>query len=202
MANTSNPYDYLIKFVLTGDASIGKTSLMNQFCDNYFEANYLTTIGVDFKFKTINVNDKKIKIQIWDTAGQERFRSITTSYYRGSNVVLLIFDLTNINSFQNLDFWYNSILDNNHDPNLQIYLVANKKDLDCDTNIIPSNIKKLVKNSKIIKYYEVSAKSCEGILEMFEDICINCIEKNNFKKNSLNLDQKIENNSYNKNNCC
>ena len=175
-------YDYLIKFVLVGDANCGKTSLISQFCDNYFDANYLTTIGVDFKFKTIDLNNKRVKVQIWDTAGQERFRSITQSYYRGSHVVLLVFDLTNKDSLKNIEYWYENVIDNIHGENPQIYLIGNKNDLN-DITVNKKDVKNIIKNTKIKDYFEVSAKENNGLKEMFDKICEDCVENNMFKNN-------------------
>jgi small GTP-binding protein len=199
-------YDYLIKYVLTGDASIGKTSMLNQFCDNSFDANYLTTIGVDFKFKTLDIDynnvNKKIKIQIWDTAGQERFRSITKSYFRGANVILIVFDLTNRESFENVKLWYDSVIDNTYGEKNHIYLVGNKNDLEKDIVINNNDIKNIIKNTKILGYFDVSAKTCNNLNEMFEKISLDCIENNNFKQKHSFINIEANNKNITTNKCC
>ena len=93
-------YDYLFKILLIGDSGVGKSSTMIQYCDNIFNDNHISTIGVDFKIRTIEVDSKTIKLQIWDTAGQERFRNITSSYYRGAHAIILMYDITNLETFQ------------------------------------------------------------------------------------------------------
>merc|ERR1712156_1407244 len=92
-------YDYLFKFLLIGDSGIGKTSILSRFSDNEFLTNFIPTIGVDFKIKTIDLNGKTIKLQLWDTAGQERFQAITNAYYRGAMGILIVYDITNSKSF-------------------------------------------------------------------------------------------------------
>jgi Ras-related protein Rab-1A len=103
----SSEYDFLFKLLLIGDSGVGKSSMLLRFADNEFTGNYISTIGVDFKIRTIKQNDKIIKLQLWDTAGQERFRTITTSYYRGSHGILIIYDITDRVSFNNIKLWLN-----------------------------------------------------------------------------------------------
>ncbi len=93
-------YDYLFKLILAGPAASGKSCLLLRYVDNNFSEAYISTIGVDFKIRTIDVDNKKVKLQIWDTAGQERFRSITSSYYRGASGMMLVFDVTSTASFE------------------------------------------------------------------------------------------------------
>jgi small GTP-binding protein len=88
-------YDHLLKIILLGDSAVGKSSLLSVYCHNEFKQNYISTIGIDLKIKTIDVEDTKIKLQIWDTADQERFRPITTAYYRNANGIILVYDVTN-----------------------------------------------------------------------------------------------------------
>jgi Ras-related protein Rab-1A len=88
-------YDYLFKIVLVGDSSVGKSCVLLRFADDQFTDNFISTVGVDFRFRTIQVDDKIVKLQIWDTAGQERFRSITSAYYKGADAVIVVYDKTN-----------------------------------------------------------------------------------------------------------
>lgn len=92
-------YDHLFKIMIVGSQGVGKSGIFLRFCDNCFLDNYTATIGVDFKFKTLEVDNEQCKLQIWDTAGQERFRSITSTYYKGAHIVLIVHDLSNIHSF-------------------------------------------------------------------------------------------------------
>src|SRR3989338_9033256 len=100
-----NDYDFIFKIVLIGNAGVGKSSLLLRYVDNMFFDSYISTIGVDFKVKTID----KTKLQIWDTDGQERFNTIIRHYYSNCNAILLIFSLNDINSFEKLSFWLNEI---------------------------------------------------------------------------------------------
>ncbi|CAI5437893.1 unnamed protein product [Caenorhabditis angaria] len=88
-------YDYLFKLLLIGDSGVGKTCVLFRFSDDSFNNSFISTIGIDFKIRTIELDGKKIKLQIWDTAGQERFRTITTAYYRGAMGIILVYDITN-----------------------------------------------------------------------------------------------------------
>ncbi len=102
-----NPhYDFLIKLLLIGDSGVGKSCLLLRFCDDAWTPSFITTIGIDFKIRTIELDGKRIKLQIWDTAGQERFRTITTAYYRGAMGILLVFDVTDQKSFENVRTWH------------------------------------------------------------------------------------------------
>lgn len=96
------PYDYLVKMIIIGDSGVGKTNFLMQFCESNFKGTYVATIGVDFKTKIIQVQDKRIKLQIWDTAGQERFRNITQTYYKGAAGIILMYSITDEQSFQNI----------------------------------------------------------------------------------------------------
>jgi Ras-related protein Rab-1A len=99
-------YDHLYKTVIIGNSGVGKSSILIRFAEGQFQDNYLATIGVDFRFKTTVVDGKNVKFQIWDTAGQERFRTITSAYYRGSQAILIVFDVTDALSFADITkFW-------------------------------------------------------------------------------------------------
>ena len=98
-------YDYLFKIVLVGDSGVGKSSLVLKYTDDVYNDNFISTIGVDFKIHTININGKQVKLQIWDTAGQERFKSITASYYKGAHCIIFVYDITDSQSFLNLKKW-------------------------------------------------------------------------------------------------
>ena len=103
-------YDYLIKLLMIGDAGGGKGALLLRFVDDSFSDKFvISTIGVDFKIKTIEIDGKTVKLQIWDTAGQERFRTITTAYYRGAMGILLVYDITDEQSFLNTRNWIKNI---------------------------------------------------------------------------------------------
>ena len=99
--------DLYLKIILIGDSAVGKTSLLLKFTDETFSEQAIATIGVEYKEKEITLNNRKIILQIWDTSGQERFHSLTQNFYRGSDGILFVFDVTNKESFDNLKFWLN-----------------------------------------------------------------------------------------------
>ena len=122
-------YDHLIKLLLIGDSGVGKSCLLLRFSDGSFTTSFITTIGIDFKIKTVELDGKRIKLQIWDTAGQERFRTITTAYYRGAMGILLVYDVTDESSFNNIRNWIRNIEQHASD-NVNKILVGNKADMD------------------------------------------------------------------------
>jgi len=121
-------YDYLLKIVMIGDSGVGKSCLLKRFSTKEFSDNYISTIGVDFEIQTLDINGKIVKLQIWDTAGQERFHNITTSYYRGAHCIMLVYDVTNSDSFRNLNRWMGQIK-NFASKDTQFLIVGNKADL-------------------------------------------------------------------------
>merc|ERR1712100_792056 len=126
---TMNPeYDYLFKLLLIGDSGVGKSCLLLRFADDTYTDSYISTIGVDFKIRTIELDGKTIKLQIWDTAGQERFRTITSSYYRGAHGIIVVFDVTDQESFENVKHWLQEI-DKYANEGVMKLLVGNKSDL-------------------------------------------------------------------------
>jgi len=105
----SSSYDLLIKLLIIGDSGVGKSCMLLRFVDDSYTSSFITTIGIDFKIKTIELDGKRVKLQIWDTAGQERFRTITTAYYRGAMGLLLVYDVTNDDSFRNVTNWSRNV---------------------------------------------------------------------------------------------
>merc|ERR1712013_845506 len=126
---TMNPeYDYLFKLLLIGDTGVGKSCLLLRFADDTYTESYISTIGVDFKIRTIELEGKTIKLQIWDTAGQERFRTITSSYYRGAHGIIVVYDVTDMDTFKNVPQWLEEI-DRYACENVNKLLVGNKSDM-------------------------------------------------------------------------
>ena len=126
--NEIGNYDYIFKILLLGDSSVGKTCFLLRYSDDTFTENHISTIGLDYRFKLVNLeNDKKVKLQIWDTAGQDRFRAITKNYYKGAHGIILMYDVTNISTFNNIKSWVTQIRENTTEK-IKIALVGNKID--------------------------------------------------------------------------
>lgn len=159
-------YDYLFKIILIGDSGVGKSAVLFRFADDVYNESYISTIGVDFKIKTIFVNGKVIKLQIWDTAGQERFRTITTSYYRGSHIIFLCYDITDRQSFYNLEMWMKEIVKFGN-PNVRIILCGTKCDLNFKRQVSYDEGSIFAKKYGY-DFYETSAKNNQNIDEIFE----------------------------------
>ncbi|EIJ88501.1 rab-protein 1-PB [Nematocida parisii ERTm1] len=163
----------LFKILVVGSSGVGKTCILLRYTDSIYKETYGTTIGVDFKMKNILVNDKAVKLQLWDTAGQERFRTITSSYYRNANGILLVFDISDEDSFNDLKGWISEI-SNNINNNIIIFILANKIDTNTvkvsDEDISNFISKYKTENINIIGYNKVSAKTGEGIDLSFKTI--------------------------------
>eukprot|EP00927_Polykrikos_kofoidii_P071140 TRINITY_DN67465_c0_g1_i1.p1 TRINITY_DN67465_c0_g1~~TRINITY_DN67465_c0_g1_i1.p1 ORF type:complete len:203 (-),score=39.84 TRINITY_DN67465_c0_g1_i1:235-843(-) len=120
--------ELLVKLLLLGDSAVGKSSLLMRFCDDKFDSNFVLTIGVDFKIKIVERNNRKLKLQVWDTAGQERFRTLTPAYYKAAMGVVIAYDVTCRTTFEHVGFWTEQ-LEEHGDPSVQRILVGNKVDL-------------------------------------------------------------------------
>ena len=159
----SSQYDYLYKVIFMGDSDTGKSSLSQRIAHDSFNPTYIDTIGVDFFIKYIKISGKIIKLQMWDTAGADRFRSITKSYYRGSNIICLVYDVTNLNSFKNIKNWMKDIEDFKKEK-VYIVLVGNKCD-SLDRVITEEEGINLAKEHNI-DFLETSAKNDKNIFEL------------------------------------
>lgn len=157
MNNLNHEYDYLFKLLLIGDSGVGKSCLLLRFADNTYTESFISTIGVDFKIRTIDLDGKVIKLQIWDTAGQERFRTITSSYYRGAHGIIVVYDVTDIESFNNVKQWLHEI-DRYASENVNKLLVGNKNDLE-SKRVVQTDQAKEFADSLGIRFLETSAKN-------------------------------------------
>ncbi|KAM1053797.1 hypothetical protein ACFX13_001303 [Malus domestica] len=162
-------YDYLIKLLLIGDSGVGKSCLLLRFSDGSFTTSFITTIGIDFKIRTIELDGKRIKLQIWDTAGQERFRTITTAYYRGAMGILLVYDVTDESSFNNIRNWIRNI-EQHASVNVNKILVGNKADMDESRRAVPTSRGQALADEYGIKFFETSAKTNLNVEEVFFSI--------------------------------
>merc|ERR1712137_736183 len=162
-------YDYLIKLLLIGDSGVGKSCLLLRFSDDSFTPSFITTIGIDFKIRTIELDGRRIKLQIWGTAGQERFRTITTAYYRGAMGILLVYDVTDEKSFGNIRNWIRNIEQHASD-NVNKILVGNKADMDESKRAVPTSKGQALADEYGIKFFETSAKTNLNVEEVFFSI--------------------------------
>ena len=166
-------YDILAKLIIIGDSGVGKTNLILNFVDEPFKENYVATIGVDFKAKTLSIDDKRLKLQIWDTAGQERYRTITETYYKGASGIILTYAIDDRSSFENLHKWMGQIAEK-APPNVPKIILANKMDLEDDRTVSEEEGRILAEQHSSeacqICFMEVSAKTGESVTEAFETI--------------------------------
>ncbi|KAF5908141.1 ras-related protein Rab-3D-like isoform X2, partial [Clarias magur] len=159
-------FDYMFKLLIIGNSSVGKTSFLFRYADDSFTSAFVSTVGIDFKVKTVFRNNKRIKLQIWDTAGQERYRTITTAYYRGAMGFLLMYDITNQDSYSAVQDWATQIKTYSWD-NAQVILVGNKSDLE-DDRIIPTEDSKRLADELGFQFFEASAKDNINVKQVFE----------------------------------
>jgi len=154
-------YDFLIKLLLVGDSGVGKSCILVRFADDSFTQSFIATIGIDFKIRTIELDDKRIKLQIWDTAGQERFKTITTAYYRGAMGILLVYDVTNEATFDSISGWMKAIEQHASDSVNKV-LLGNKADtsgaLVSQRRVTTERGQKLAAQFGM-KFFETSAKN-------------------------------------------
>jgi len=158
-------YDYLFKLLLIGDSGVGKSCLLLRFADHTYTESYISTIGVDFKIRTIDLDGKTIKLQIWDTAGQERFRTITSSYYRGAHGIIVVYDVTDSDSFNNFKQWLSEI-DRYAGENVNKLLVGNKCDL-VNKKAVEYETAKAFADKLEIPFLETSAKAATHVEKAF-----------------------------------
>lgn len=161
-------YDYLLKLLLIGDSSVGKTCLLFRFAEDKFNSAFISTIGIDFKIRTVTVDGKRLKLQIWDTAGQERFRTITTAYYRGAAGIMLVYDVTNERSFENIKNWMRNIEEHAADD-VEKMIIGNKSDKD-DSRVISTDKGQALALEHDVTFYETSAKDGTNVEDAFISI--------------------------------
>ena len=165
MQQETTEYDYLFKLLLIGDSGVGKSCLLLRFADDTYTESYTSTIGVDFKIRTIQLESKTIKLQIWDTAGQERFRMMSTSYYGGAHGIIIVYDVTDADSFQNVKTWLNEI-QKYASENVSKLLVGNKCDL-VNKKAVEYVTAKEFADQLGVPFLETSAKNSTNVEESF-----------------------------------
>ena len=201
-------YDKTCQILLIGDSSVGKTSLIQRYANGIFKEEYLATVGLDYYTKQEMINDITVLVKLWDTAGQERFKALTPNYFRNAEGVVLAYDVTNSESFDNLKFWINSIKSNLGEKNIfiPIIIIGNKIDMEDMRDITKEDASKFAKENNY-KYFETSAKTGEGVDEAIRDL-VNQVLANSDKNEAAKGERKsvkIEDNKENnqkKKGCC
>mmetsp|Transcript_32618 Transcript_32618/g.79359 ORF Transcript_32618/g.79359 Transcript_32618/m.79359 type:complete len:215 (-) Transcript_32618:552-1196(-) len=152
----------LMKILLLGDSGVGKTCLALRFVGEKFQKSFKVTVGIDFKVKEFNVDGKSVKVQIWDTAGQERFRSVATNYYRKAAGVVLVYDVNNYESFQNLSTWM-ELLDQHTDEGIVKIIIGNKLDMSDGKRAVSTEMGQAFAKKHNVKFLETSAKTGKDV---------------------------------------
>ncbi|ELP87618.1 hypothetical protein EIN_146120 [Entamoeba invadens IP1] len=196
-------FDHLFKILVIGESGVGKTAIMQRYCENTFDPVYISTVGVDFNPKIVNCNDKVIKMQLWDTAGQERFRNITTSYYRGTQGVLIVFDMTDKFTFEKVITWFQDVMEHNMVESPVIYLVGNKLDLEGKYVINREMVEGLSRKLGGVKFFFCSAKNGEGVQELFSQMTVDILQRGELVKKHKEQDTiEIDEKPKKKGGCC
>ena len=163
--------EYEIKICLLGDVAVGKTSIASRFCKNIFNETYINTIGGAYQQQTILLdNYVKMKMHVWDTSGDERFKSMTNLYYRDAQVAILTYDVTNPQTFEGLGYWLKELNDKVNRDNMLLFLAGNKCDVDNDMKRVSSSKAKEFAEQNNMFFFETSAKTGAGVLDLFKTI--------------------------------
>ena len=164
-------YDKSCQILLIGDSLVGKTCLIQRYVNGTFKDDYILTVGLDYHTKLEIINNLNVSVKLWDTAGQERFKALTPSFFRNAEGVVIAYDVTNSESFDNLKFWISSIKTNLFEKNIfiPIIIIGNKIDLE-DMREISKDVASTFAKENKFKYFETSAKTGEGVDEAFRDL--------------------------------
>ena len=200
-----NNFSVFFKILLIGDLGVGKSCVILRYVEGDFPGNIMSSIGVDFKTKQIELDDHSIKMQIWDTAGHEKFRTITTSYYKSAQAIIILYDITQKSSFDHIRNWITEIDKFGKQGALKV-IVGNKLDLENNRKISKEDAENLALKYGV-KLWEVSAKDNTNIEEMFVDTIKTLLEKNSkiiSESSSMGNNIKLSKNIKNKKNkkCC
>ena len=186
-----------IKLVLLGDSGVGKTTLISNYLNKPFHQHHVSTIGAGFFELNINVGEEIVSFHVWDTGGQEVYKSLVPQYLRGAESAFILFDVTNIDSFNNINKWYE--MTKNVSPNINVILFGNKNDLENSRIVSIETINQFIIENNFI-YFEGSAINKIGISEAFDKMAEISLtySKNKIEIPSINLSNVEKNNSY----CC
>lgn len=178
----------IFKIVIIGNSDVGKSSLLLRFVENSFTEQYISTIGVDFRQKSMSHNDTKLKLQIWDTAGQERYRTITQAYYRGANAVLFMYNMNSSDDIQDGFSWHNEIKDKAR-KNTIILPVGSKSDLE---NLVPKEEQTKLEQLFKCDSFIVSSKTGEGVKELFDYLVVRLLETYDIQNEEIKTKHESE----------
>jgi Ras-related protein Rab-8A len=189
----SSETDMTFKILTIGESGVGKTCIAQRFVKDKFNKNHLATIGVDYFDKKLHINNKDIRLKIWDTAGQERFKTLTAQYYKGADGILLVYDVTDEESYEKIRDWMGQITLNTKKDDIGLVLLGNKCDIQ-QRKVTKGMGDKLGEELKI-KYFETSALSGQGINESFEELARIIMKKRGFGEGNkatggVNLNKK------------
>ena len=187
-----------LKVTLIGESKVGKTSLINQYVNNKFEEEYIMTIGNDKMIKEIEINENKVRLEIWDTIGQESLRSANKIFMKNTNIALIVYDITNKKSFENLNEFYKELIKMNERDKMIIGIAANKSDLYENSEVNKEEGEEYANNINAL-YFESTATDHENVVNIFEELIKVYIENNkevieqNNNLQSTNISQKNDN---------
>lgn len=198
-------YDLKIRLMLIGDSNVGKTSIIKRYCNNQFSPSYISTVGIDFETKYLRLNGKIINLQIWDTAGQERYKVLAKNYYKNSDGFIIVYDITDKKSFNNVANWITQIKDSASE-NVKCVLLGNKCDLE-ELRQVDINQGKDLANNYHLKFYETSAQKGNNIQKVFIDLVKGFLNDDNFvndsERSSISTEQRNLRRARNqKKKCC
>ena len=180
-------YDEKIQIILVGESGVGKTSLIRRYTNNIFNSNHLETIGIEFYNKEEKIDNKIIQIKFWDTAGQEIFHSLTKNFYRKADGIIIVYDITNKESFERIQDWIKSIYDNTDTyKEIQMIIVGNKIDLEEMREVTKEDGIKIGKYYEI-DFYEASAKNAEGVNNFMIKIIRDILNNKVNNRNTINI---------------
>jgi len=186
--------DYTIKYIIVGNAYVGKSNIIYRFVENKFSENYRATINLDFSYKNMKINDKIFRIQLWDTAGQEEFQSISRGYYKSGACALVVYDITDRETFNNVSSWVEECK-NNGPSTITLVLVGNKIDLE-DKRQVTYEEGEDFANRNNMQFYETSALNGTNIDKLFNDTVESInrkIEENYYKDKDCGIEFNTQN---------